>query len=127
MEFRENEAIYSQVANFVTEHIMLGKWLPEQKIPSVRELASDLQVNPHTVVRAYEILQSREVISNKRGIGFFIHSDAIEKIRSFSKERFMGQDLPELLKNMYLLGITIKEIGAQFESYKKTMNQTKQI
>lgn len=125
MEFRENEAIYSQVASFVTEQIMLGKWLPGDKIPSVRELASDLQVNPHTVVRAYDILQTKEVISNKRGIGFFILADAIEKIKAFGKERFMGQDLPELLKSMYLLDISIEEIAEKFETYKTNINKTK--
>ncbi|WP_293304116.1 GntR family transcriptional regulator [Pedobacter sp. UBA5917] len=125
MEFRENEAIYSQVASFVTEQIMLGKWLPGDKIPSVRELASDLQVNPHTVVRAYDILQTKEVISNKRGIGFFILTDAIEKIKAFGKERFMGQDLPELLKSMYLLDIGIEEIAEKFETYKTNINKTK--
>ena len=96
MEFRENEAIYSQVANFVTEHIMLGKWLPEQKIPSVRELASDLQVNPHTVVRAYEILQSREVISNKRGIGFFIRSHLSSARDASRRPPARNQGIPQI-------------------------------
>jgi GntR family transcriptional regulator len=127
MEFRENEAIYMQVASFVTENIMLDKWQADEKIPSVRELASNLQVNPHTVVRAYEILQNREVIANKRGIGFFVLSDAKQKIKSFGKERFMGHDLPELLKNMYLLGISIDEIDAQFKKYKASIQTNKSL
>jgi len=126
MEFRDNEAIYIQIAAFVTEKIMTEEWLPEQKIPSVREMASDLQVNPLTVVRAYEFLQNREVIANKRGIGFFISADAKEKIKVYSKERFIGQELPELFKNMYLLGITIEEIEVRFNNFIEQNYKTKE-
>jgi len=126
MEFRDNEAIYIQIAAFVTEKIMTEEWLSEQKIPSVREMASDLQVNPLTVVRAYEFLQNREVIANKRGIGFFISADAKEKIKVYSKERFIGQELPELFKNMYLLGITIEEIEVRFNNFIEQNYKTKE-
>jgi len=126
MEFRDNEAIYIQIAAFVTEKIMTEEWLSEQKIPSVREMASDLQVNPLTVVRAYEFLQNKEVIANKRGIGFFISADAKEKIKVYSKERFIGQELPELFKNMYLLGITIEEIEVRFNNFIEQNYKTKE-
>jgi DNA-binding transcriptional regulator YhcF (GntR family) len=126
MEFRDNEAIYIQIAAFVTEKIMTEEWLSEQKIPSVREMASDLQVNPLTVVRAYEFLQNKEVIANKRGIGFFISADAKEKIKVYSKERFIGQELPELFKNMYLLGITIQEIEVRFNNFIEQNYKTKE-
>ncbi|WP_316833585.1 GntR family transcriptional regulator [Pedobacter nutrimenti] len=127
MEFRDNEAIYIQIAAFVTERIMTQEWLPEQKIPSVREMASDLQVNPLTVVRAYDFLQNKEVIANKRGIGFFISADAKEKIKVYSKERFIGQELPELFKNMYLLGITIEEIEVRFNNFIEQNYKTKEL
>ncbi|MBB2149288.1 GntR family transcriptional regulator [Pedobacter gandavensis] len=118
MEFRENEAIYLQIAAYVGEHIVLGKWPLDQKIPSVRDLAVELQVNPNTVVRAYEFLQNKEVITNKRGIGFFIAADAEKKIKEYSKERFLGNALPEFFKNMYLLDISMKEIEERFEQFK---------
>ena len=125
MEFRENEAIYLQIAAYVGEFIMLGKWGEEQKIPSVRELAVDLQVNPNTVVRAFEFLQTKEVIANKRGIGFFITPDAKEKIKAYSKERFLGQELPEFFKNIFLLDISIEEIKERYEQFKQENYQSK--
>ncbi|WP_316841740.1 GntR family transcriptional regulator [Pedobacter gandavensis] len=118
MEFRENEAIYLQIAAYVAEHIVLRKWAVDQKIPSVRELAVELQVNPNTVVRAYEFLQNKGVIMNKRGIGFFMAVDAELKIKEYSKERFLGNELPEFFKNIYLLEISIKEIEERFEKFK---------
>lgn len=118
MEFRENEAIYLQIAAYVGEHIVLGKWPLDQKIPSVRDLAVELQVNPNTVVRAYEFLQNKGVIMNKRGIGFFMAADAEKKIKEYSKERFLGNELPEFFKNIYLLDISMKEIEERYEKFK---------
>ena len=127
MEFRENEAIYAQVATFVTEGIILSKWVAGDKLPSVRELASTLQVNPHTVVRAYDILHSREVISNKRGIGFFVREDAIGKIKLYSREEFIKRELPEVIKSMYLFDISIEEIQDALNVYKKEIQKAKQL
>jgi len=125
MEFRENEAIYLQIAAYISEHILLGKWAVDEKIPSVRELAVDLEVNPNTVVRAYEFLQNKEVIYNKRGIGFYTTDDAKSKIKAYSKERFLGQELPELFRNMYLLDINMEELGKRYETFKAENYQTK--
>jgi GntR family transcriptional regulator len=125
MEFRENEAIYLQIAAYVSEHILLGKWAGDEKIPSVRELAIGLEVNPNTVVRAYEFLQNKEVIYNKRGIGFYTTEDAIKKIKVYSRERFLGQELPELFRNMYLLDIDMEELGKRYETFKAENYQNK--
>ena len=75
MEFRDNEAIYLQIAALVSDNILLGKWPGEQKIPSVRDLAVELEVNPNTVMRSYEFLQNQGIIYNKRGLGLFVAPD----------------------------------------------------
>ncbi len=126
MEFRENEAIYLQIAAYVGDHILLEKWGADEKIPSVRELAGDLQVNPNTVMRAYEFLQGKEVIINKRGIGLFVAPDAKEKLKDYKKERFLGQELPEFFKNIHLLEISMEEIKQRYENFTKTNNQPNQ-
>jgi len=118
MEFRENEAIYLQIAAFVGDNILVEKWI--EKLPSVRELAVDLQVNPNTVMRAYEFLQVKEVLINKRGIGLFVAPDAKEKLKDYRKERFLGQELPEFFKNISLLDISIEEIQQRYETFTKT-------
>jgi len=118
MEFKNNEAIYLQIAGYVSEHILLGKWPAEHKIPSVRDLAVALEVNPNTVMRTYEFLQNQEVIYNKRGIGFFVAPTGDKKVKKFRKERFLEQDLPEFLRNMYLLDIHPDEIKTRYDRYK---------
>jgi DNA-binding transcriptional regulator YhcF (GntR family) len=54
MEFRENQAIYLQIAELICERILLKQWASEDKVPSVRELAVQLEVNPNTVMRTYD-------------------------------------------------------------------------
>lgn len=117
MDFKSNEAIYLQIADYVNEHILLGRWVINEKIPSVRELAADLQVNPNTVMRTYEHLQQSGIIFNKRGIGFFVSEKALEEISKQQRERFMARDLPEFFRNIYLLGISLAEIKTRYAEY----------
>jgi GntR family transcriptional regulator len=119
MEFRENEAIYLQIAAYVSENIVLGKWPAEHKIPSVRDLAGELQVNPNTVMRTYEFLQNQEVIYNKRGIGFFVSPGGLVKVKEYRKQKFLQQDLPDFFRNLFLLDISLEEIEKRFELFKK--------
>lgn len=117
MEFTNNEAIYLQIAGYVGEQILRGQWPPEQKIPSVRDLAADLQVNPNTVMRTYEFLQSQQVLFNKRGIGFFVAADATERVQAYRRERFLQQELPALFRTISLLGIDFEELARRYQQY----------
>lgn len=59
MEFKENPAIYIQIAEYVCEQILLKKWKLSDKSISIRELAVQIEVNPNTVQRAYDLLQQQ--------------------------------------------------------------------
>ena len=78
MDFKETQAIYLQIVDLVCDHIVTGKWKAQERIPSVRELGVQLEVNPNTVMRAYDYLQAREIICNKRGVGFFCDRRSFE-------------------------------------------------
>lgn len=123
MEFRDNKAIYLQIAEYVCEHILLGKWKADEKIPSVREMAVELEVNPNTVMRTYELLQNRDILSNKRGIGFFIADEAIANVKSYRKTQFMDDELPVVFRNVYLLNIGFDELESRYNTFvKETFN-----
>ena len=112
MDFKSTQTIYRQIEHWVYEQILSGAWKPGERAKSVRELAVAFEVNPNTVMRSYEHLQQQEIITNKRGIGFFVNEDAPEKIHAIRKKEFMEEEVPEFLKNMRLLGITMEEIMA---------------
>ena len=119
MEFRETQAIYLQIGDWVCEQVLLGKFKEGDRIQSVRELGVALQVNPNTVMRTYDFLESTGIIYNKRGVGFFVSEDAKPKIKSYRKKLFLEQEVPLIFKNMELLGMEINEIAAQYEIFKK--------
>jgi len=119
MEFTDNEPIYLQIAALVSDNILLGKWPAEQKIPSVRDLAVELEVNPNTVMRSYEFLQNQEVVYNKRGLGLFVSPGGMDKVKAYRKERFIQQGLPELFRNMYMLDIDLHDLEKWYDSFKK--------
>ena len=114
MEFREKQAIYLQIAEYVFEQILLKKWLVGDKILSIRDLAVALEVNPNTVQRAYDFLQQQEIIANRRGMGFYVEPEAEEKIIAFRRAQFMQNELPVFFRNLYLLKIDISEIPPQY-------------
>lgn len=122
MDFRDRQAIYLQIAEYVSEQVLLGRWAVGERIPSVRELAADLEVNPNTVMRTYEFLNQKGVIANKRGIGYFPADDAADKIRGFRREQFLQNDLPQFFKNLTLLGIDLREIETRYEQYVAVQN-----
>lgn len=127
MNFKDKEAIYLQIAAYICDHITIGKWLPEQKLPSVRDLAGDLQVNPNTVARTYEYLQNQELVFNKRGLGLFVAPDALQKIKMSRKERFLQQDLPDFFRNLYLLDIDLDEVQKRYEKFKSENYSTENL
>ncbi|MEO3405451.1 GntR family transcriptional regulator [Mucilaginibacter sp. CAU 1740] len=118
MDFKDNEPIYLQIATAVSENILTGKWPAGEKITSIRDLAVELEVNPNTVNRAYELLQNQEVIINKRGMGLFVAQDGAAKIKVLRRERFMQQELPEFFRNVLLLEIPFDDLQPLFERYK---------
>lgn len=119
MQFRETKAIYLQIADYVCERILLKEWKPDERIPSVRELAVQLEVNPNTVMRTYEFLQQQEIVYNQRGVGLFVSGHALKAATNYLKDGFFEMDLPQLFRNMFLLEIDIDELKTRFEKYKK--------
>ncbi|MGI4743621.1 MAG: GntR family transcriptional regulator [Janthinobacterium lividum] len=118
MEFSDNEAIYLQIASYVGEQVLRQQWPPDQKIPSVRELAAELQVNPNTVMRTYELLQSQGIVYNRRGLGLFVAPAGATQVRAHRRERFLQQELPAFFNTISLLDIGLAELAQRYEAFK---------
>ena len=89
--------------------ILNDKFKIGEKIMSVREMAIEVGVNPNTVMRSYELLQSKNII-NKRGIGFNVAENAKEIILEEQKKQFIEEELPEIIKKIKMFGISIEDI-----------------
>lgn len=109
-DFRQDKAIYLQMADRLCDDILSGRYVSGDKIPSVRELAVTLGVNANTVVRTYDTLSAEGIILTRRGLGYFVADDAKERILRMRRILFMEETLPELFRQMELLGIPMEQI-----------------
>ena len=119
MEFNQPKGIYQQIADQVRDRIAGGEWPAGDRIPSVREMAVNLGVNPNTVTRSYQTLQDKGIIENRRGIGYFVANTARGEIMNDMKEQFIGDELPRLFRMMKKMGIRIEELVTLYESFDK--------
>ncbi len=116
MEFKNNKGIFLQIADSISEKVMEGKYAPGEKIPSVRDLATEMGVNPNTVMRTYSELQTRGIIENKRGLGFYVTNDAIRIIHQWKKKEFFENDLPLILRQTRMLDIKFDDLKPYFDN-----------
>lgn len=91
--------------------ILAGLWLPDQRIPSVRELSVELSVNTHTVLKAFDILSDAGIIVSRRGMGYFLTPDARERVDELRRNEFYSSTLPELASTLRELGITLDDLA----------------
>ena len=119
MEFKERQAIYLQIGEHICENILRKIWKEGEKIPSVREMAVNIEVNPNTVMRTYGYLQDMGIIFNRRGIGYFVSEDAYEKTRDLKKNNFINHELPDIFNTMELLKITFDDLRELYISNKR--------
>lgn len=113
------QAIYLQIVEYVCEQIIRKDWPGGEKIPSVRELAISMEVNPNTVMRSYEVLKNEQIIFDKRGIGYFIDPDGQTRALSYLQKEFASKALPQVFKTMFLLKIGVEDLKKPFEQFSK--------
>ena len=124
MEFRQNQAIYLQIADHVSERILSGTWTEGERIPSIREMSEEIEVNPNTVMRSYGYLQDLGIIYNQRGIGYFVAEDAHRKTLELKKKNFIRRELPHLFRTMDLLDLTCEDLRALHEENRRSKSRT---
>lgn len=115
MEFQNGKSIFLQIADTITEKVLRDEYQSGNKIPSVRELAAEVGVNPNTIMRTYSELQTMNIIENKRGIGYYVKAEAKEIILQNKREEFFKDLLPVFLKQAKVLGITKNELDTHLD------------
>ncbi|WP_018753706.1 GntR family transcriptional regulator [Paenibacillus sanguinis] len=118
IEFDNNLPIYLQIMNYLKREIVTGKLKAGDKIPSVRELAAELQINPNTVQRTFQELEREAVVETKRGLGRYVTSEE-GKIMSIKKE-MAGDLLDRFIGGMQELGFSSQDIATIVSEAVKT-------
>ena len=115
--FSNDKPIYSQIVEQIKKQIVSGKLKPGDKLLTVRELASEAEVNPNTVQRALAELEQTGLIYSQRTSGRFITDDTA-LIRTM-REEFAGEKIREFLESMKQMGYSKEETADLIRDYKE--------
>ena len=111
IDFKSTKGIFLQIAENICHQILEGALQKGDRVPSVRDLAADFEVNRNTVLRTYALLDEAGIFENKRGVGFFVSDKAVKIIRTREKKEFFQNDLPEFIKKVKLLKLTEDDLS----------------
>jgi len=117
IEFDEKIPIYLQIMDFIKKEIVKGNLKGGDKLPSVRELAEMLKVNPNTVQKAYQELEREGITYTLRGTGSFVTEDE-RKIEDLKKQMAISI-LEKFYKDMKDIGFSDEDIVNLLQSYIK--------
>lgn len=108
INFDNNMPIYMQIVDFLKVYIIAGKFKPGEKLPSVRDFANDLKVNPNTMQKALQDLEELKIVYTERTNGKFVTND--EKLIKKYKMDYAKNLTKEYIRNMKTLGLSLEEI-----------------
>ena len=103
--------LYVQIADRLRVAIATGEMPPGQALPSVRNLAAVIRVNPATVVQAYRELEFAGVVESRQGAGTFVR-DLAETKRDDERKREARKLVREMLQRASTLGVTTEDLEA---------------
>jgi len=125
MEFQSSKGIFLQIADNLCHQILEGLLKPGDRVPSVRDLAAEFEVNRNTVMRTYTNLQEAGIFDNKRGIGFFISENAPELVRASEKSNFFSHELPYFIRKVKLLKLNTNDLSDLVNEIKNNNHENK--
>ena len=110
LEWKEDQPIYRQLRDKVAAQILTGSLKEGESLPSVRNVAVELRINPLTASRAYQELVDEALVEKRRGLGMFIVKGARSKLLTLEKKRFLEDEWPEINVRISALGLSAKDL-----------------
>mgnify|MGYP001407728745 CR=1 FL=1 len=110
IHWESHSPIYQQLKQNITMAILDGDYEEQTALPSIRQLCSELHLNPNTVSKAYHILSDENIIEKKRGLGMYVKKGARNRLLQIEKKRFLNKEWPKILQRVDYLGLSIEEL-----------------
>ena len=117
-EFQDHLPIYAQLMDTLKRRIITGRYLPGEKLPSVRELAAEAGINPNTVQRAFSELEREGLIYTQRATGKYVTENA-DEIKS-ARQALAKTQVAEFLSNMQSLGYSVGDVIVLLQSFNES-------
>jgi GntR family transcriptional regulator len=116
-QWNDNQPIFVQISQRLSEMILRREVEEGAALPSVRQIAADLSVNPLTVTRAYQSLVDIGVVETRRGLGMFVTHGAREKLLAHERRKFLTEEWPRLRARLAALELDVADL-MQSEEHK---------
>ena len=121
-EFQDHLPIYAQLMDTLKRRIITGRYLPGEKLPSVRELAAEAGINPNTVQRAFSELERERLIYTQRATGKYVTENA-DEIKS-ARQALAKTQVAEFLSNMQSLGYSVGDVIVLLQSFNESEEES---
>ena len=115
LDLRSGVPVYRQIMDQVGGGIASGALTPGEQLPTVRQLAVDLSINPNTVIRAYRELEIRGMLDTEQGTGTFISGQKVRRDDA-ERQRSLNQLIGEFLARAGSAGFTVEELIEQLQA-----------
>ena len=116
--WRDDQPIYRQLKDKIKTLVLGGTYLEGEALPSVRNVASEYQINHLTVAKAYQELVDEMIVEKRRGLGMFVLEGAREALLASERNKFYEEELPQLIKRIEELGIDTDELAKKLREEK---------
>ena len=119
-DFHSSQPIFVQIRQRLAEMILRGAVGEGEALPSVRQIAADLSVNPLTVTKAFEALVDIGVVERRRGLGMFVTAGARKALLAHERDSFLSQDWPRIRARIAALELDLATLLSSASSQDKT-------
>lgn len=109
------EPLFAQIVASVKQAVATGRLAPGEKLPSVRDLARELVINPNTIAKAYDTLEAQGVTRSRHGAGTFV-AETRAVVAADEQRRRLREGLASLLTDAVHLGLAEADVRREFES-----------
>lgn len=109
-QFNETQPIFLQIRQQLIQMILTGSIAEGEALPSVRQIATDLSVNPLTVTKAYSSLVDMDVVSKRRGLGMYVADKARAKLLAHERNKFLAEDWPRIKAQIDALELDLETL-----------------
>ena len=124
LDLRSGVPVYRQLIDQVTGGMAAGTLEAGHQLPTVRQVAVDLSINPNTVMRAYRELEIRGVLETQQGTGTFIGQQKVKR-DEVERQRQLGQLVGEFVSRAGAAGFTIEELLEQLNDRRIDSEKTR--
>lgn len=106
----DNQPIYWQLRQQTVASILDGSMREGDALPSVRQVAAELRINPLTVSKAYQLLADENLVEKRRGVGLFVTDGARRRLLGQEREKFLSEEWPRIVERIESLGLDPAEL-----------------